>query len=546
NFTSFFRVVNFELQMRGAYAILSPCAQSHAFEERKVKVGPEDDPLKIGRAVARLKPCPDNAIFDCKVLSRNHAVLYYDDGSFYLKDTKSSNGTFVNNDRLAGTGEESEPKQVYSGDILQFGVEIVENSNKVAHGCIFAIVRLFDNDGNEAEPPSLSTATNTSVKQDHDSYYGYSLIGSHQLFQLQQYLKEALYREKAREEKIRQLEEVLVATEAASETAWKAGVNEDRLLARIESLEAALAIHAKNSTPDKLKQELDRLVEERSQLEITARENMKRALEEKSESTMRLADVERCMITTEEECNHLRKKVDELETSLASTMDNLEKQMILMTSQSKLIVEAEGRAEEAEMRQRERERFILNNEKKEESGDDKIRSALVYLASSAPVDRQLLSSLHSVTTVMLKEGGDEGEDSGEEDETEAIPPVPHAPEEATPDDSECGASSPIPPDVDEMADMKRRLEQVVNEKMALQLELESLRNTRQRKWIEEGLEMVKMETIGNDGRERERSQRREGMLVNQWPSMGVVALVPGLGFLLLLFLPLFTRFSNQS
>lgn len=75
-------------------------------------------------------------------------------------------------------------------------------------------------------------------------------------------------REKAREDKIRQLEEVLVATEVASETAWKAGkeafllffletiwvigVNEDRLLARIESLEAALSIYAKNSTPDKV------------------------------------------------------------------------------------------------------------------------------------------------------------------------------------------------------------------------------------------------------------------------------------------------------
>ena len=55
--------------MRGAYAVLTPCGQSHQFEESKVKVGPEEDPLKIGRAVARLKPAVDNAIFDCKVCS---------------------------------------------------------------------------------------------------------------------------------------------------------------------------------------------------------------------------------------------------------------------------------------------------------------------------------------------------------------------------------------------------------------------------------------------------------------------------------------------
>jgi hypothetical protein len=30
--------------------------------------------------VARCKPSTDNSIFDCKVLSRNHALLWYEDG----------------------------------------------------------------------------------------------------------------------------------------------------------------------------------------------------------------------------------------------------------------------------------------------------------------------------------------------------------------------------------------------------------------------------------------------------------------------------------
>lgn len=64
------------------------------------------------------------------MLSRNHAVLWHEDGCFLLKDTKSSNGTFVNNDRLSKSAEESSPRQIYSGDILQFGVEISENANK--------------------------------------------------------------------------------------------------------------------------------------------------------------------------------------------------------------------------------------------------------------------------------------------------------------------------------------------------------------------------------------------------------------------------------
>lgn len=45
-------------------------------------------PVKIGRAIARTKVSDNNAIFDCKVLSRNHAELWYEEGKFYLKVSK--------------------------------------------------------------------------------------------------------------------------------------------------------------------------------------------------------------------------------------------------------------------------------------------------------------------------------------------------------------------------------------------------------------------------------------------------------------------------
>ena len=55
---------------------------------------------------------------------------------FFLQDTKSSNGTFVNNVRLSKGSEESEPKQIKSGDIVQFGVDVVENSKKGLCMCL--------------------------------------------------------------------------------------------------------------------------------------------------------------------------------------------------------------------------------------------------------------------------------------------------------------------------------------------------------------------------------------------------------------------------
>ena len=46
-----------------------------SFDERKISL---DKPCKIGRSVAKIKPEPNNAIFDCKVLSRNHALLWHE------------------------------------------------------------------------------------------------------------------------------------------------------------------------------------------------------------------------------------------------------------------------------------------------------------------------------------------------------------------------------------------------------------------------------------------------------------------------------------
>lgn len=50
---------------------------SHPFQERCI---PLNEAVKVGRAVARLKALPNNAIFDCKVLSRQHAKLWYESG----------------------------------------------------------------------------------------------------------------------------------------------------------------------------------------------------------------------------------------------------------------------------------------------------------------------------------------------------------------------------------------------------------------------------------------------------------------------------------
>ena len=76
-----------------AMAIFTSRPNSHPFEERTVTLR---EAVKIGRSVAKSRPATNNCIFDCKVLSRNHAILWYEDGkvSLYLRLVQSLMFTF--------------------------------------------------------------------------------------------------------------------------------------------------------------------------------------------------------------------------------------------------------------------------------------------------------------------------------------------------------------------------------------------------------------------------------------------------------------------
>ena len=48
----------------------------------------------------------------------------------YIKDIKSSNGTFINGDRLSPEAQESEVYELHSEDLVEFGIDIVGDDNK--------------------------------------------------------------------------------------------------------------------------------------------------------------------------------------------------------------------------------------------------------------------------------------------------------------------------------------------------------------------------------------------------------------------------------
>ncbi|XP_052093821.1 sarcolemmal membrane-associated protein-like isoform X5 [Mytilus californianus] len=396
-----------------AVAILSCQPNSHPFRERHISL---HEPVKIGRSVARARPANNNGIFDCKVLSRNHAMLWYENGTFYLQDTKSSNGTFINNQRLCKGGEESSPREAYSGDHIQFGVDVMENNRrgeKITHGCIIATITLFHPDGREAKNIYTDGHFANTVTP------GFT-IQSQELYQLAQYLQEALHREKMLEQKFSTLQQLLNNTQESSEDGWQALIDEDRLLSRLEVLENQLHTYSKNHSEDALRQEVVTLQEEKLQYETTAKESLRRVLQEKLEAVRKLSDLERSLHNTEEECSHLKDMCEKSQEELQQLAEKYQDQL-------KEVSNIQGQLQDAEnSHMEEREKFDKEKTDLMEKIEDLMKEESILsakmeaLQSDNDVAREEIASLKEKLESMKEPNNHEKDldEKTDDDETE--------------------------------------------------------------------------------------------------------------------------------
>lgn len=84
---------------------------------------PEEQPIRIGRMSIGRSPRQDITVSD-KSASRLHAEIYFDEtlGSVTLTDLGSTNGTFVNRERLTVA------RRLYDGDVIRIGGSTLELS----------------------------------------------------------------------------------------------------------------------------------------------------------------------------------------------------------------------------------------------------------------------------------------------------------------------------------------------------------------------------------------------------------------------------------
>lgn len=124
-------------------AILHLTPINGTFERKQINVPYYPEVLRIGRQTnQKTVPTPVNGYFDSKVLSRQHAEVWADrQGRVFIRDVKSSNGTFVNGMRLSQENKESEPRELREQDVLELGIDIVSEDQKtVVHHKVAAKV----------------------------------------------------------------------------------------------------------------------------------------------------------------------------------------------------------------------------------------------------------------------------------------------------------------------------------------------------------------------------------------------------------------------
>ncbi|XP_074861997.1 sarcolemmal membrane-associated protein isoform X10 [Carettochelys insculpta] len=380
--------------MPSALAIFTCRPNSHPFQERHVYL---DEPVKIGRSVARCRPAQNNATFDCKVLSRNHALVWFDHktGKFYLQDTKSSNGTFINSQRLSRGSEESPPCEILSGDIIQFGVDVTENTRKVTHGCIVSTIKLFLPDGMEARlrsdvihaplpSPVDKVAANTPS------------VYSQELFQLSQYLQEALHREQMLEQKLATLQRLLAVTQEASDTSWQALIDEDRLLSRLEVMGNQLQACSKNQTEDSIRKELVALQEDKHNYETTAKESLRRVLQEKIEVVRKLSEVERSLSNTEDECTHLKEMNERTQEELRELANKYNGAVNEIKDLSDKLKVAEGRQEEIQQKGQTEKKELQHKINEMEEREQELQAKIEALQADNDFTNERLTALQGI------------------------------------------------------------------------------------------------------------------------------------------------------
>ncbi|KAI7882434.1 hypothetical protein K492DRAFT_236062 [Lichtheimia hyalospora FSU 10163] len=145
------------LQSNGSTVITVVLQPRHVMFQTKTLELRDNMRIRIGRQTSsKTTPGPLNGYFDSKVLSRTHAEIWSEEGKVYIKDVKSSNGTFLNGQRLSNENEESPAMELKPADQVEFGIDISQDDGSILYHKVSCQVHII--------PTSLSQVDSNMLK----------------------------------------------------------------------------------------------------------------------------------------------------------------------------------------------------------------------------------------------------------------------------------------------------------------------------------------------------------------------------------------------
>ncbi|XP_009959861.1 PREDICTED: sarcolemmal membrane-associated protein isoform X2 [Leptosomus discolor] len=227
---------------------------------------------------------------------------------------------------------------------------------------------------------------------------------SQELFQLSQYLQEALHREQMLEQKLATLQRLLAVTQEASDTSWQALIDEDRLLSRLEVMGNQLQACSKNQTEDSIRKELIALQEDKHNYETTAKESLRRVLQEKIEVVRKLSEVERSLSNTEDECTHLKEMNERTQEELRELANKYNGAVNEIKDLSDKLKVAEGRQDEIQQKGLAEKKELQHKIDEMEEREQELQAKIEALQADNDFTNERLTALQE--HFLSKSGGD--------------------------------------------------------------------------------------------------------------------------------------------
>ncbi|XP_011370087.1 sarcolemmal membrane-associated protein isoform X7 [Pteropus vampyrus] len=219
---------------------------------------------------------------------------------------------------------------------------------------------------------------------------------SQELFQLSQYLQEALHREQMLEQKLATLQRLLAITQEASDTSWQALIDEDRLLSRLEVMGNQLQACSKNQTEDSLRKELIALQEDKHNYETTAKESLRRVLQEKIDVVRKLSEVERSLSNTEDECTHLKEMNERTQEELRELANKYNGAVNEIKDLSDKLKVAEGKQEEIQQKGQAEKKELQHKIDEMEEKEQELQAKIEALQADNDFTNERLTALQGI------------------------------------------------------------------------------------------------------------------------------------------------------